>query len=193
MSNKTEHAHKLKVWYKLDNAAKIFPGQNSSKWSNIFRLSIVLDKKIEPVLLEKALEQTLVRFPCFDVRMRRGFFWYYFEKNNRPAPPVLPDIQNPCHRIRWHENNNFLFRVYYYESRISLDFYHALSDAYGASRFLSTLVAQYLRLNGDEIPAGGTVLDINEKATPAELEDSFMRFGTSKAKPKKRDRYAYHA
>ncbi|MEI6580112.1 MAG: hypothetical protein WCN92_11730 [Eubacteriales bacterium] len=193
MSNNNKHVHKPRIWYKLDNAAKIFPGQNSSKWSNIFRLSVELDKKIDPTLLEKALEQTLVRFPCFDIRMRRGFFWYYFEKNNRPAPPVLPDIQNPCHRIRWHENKNFLFRVYYYESRISLDFYHALSDAYGASRFLLTIVAQYLRLSGFDISVGDGVLDIDEKASPAELEDSFMRFGSSKAKPKKRDRYVYHA
>ncbi len=184
---------KQKTWYKLDNAAKIFPGQNSSKWSNIFRLSIVLDKKIEPELLEKALVQTLPRFPCFNVRLRRGFFWYYFEKNECLAPPVLPDIQNPCHRIRWHENKRFLFRVYYYESKISVDFYHALSDAYGASRFLSTLAAQYLRLLGIDIPPGEGLLNINEKATSAELEDSFMRFGSSKAKPKKREGYVYHA
>jgi hypothetical protein len=40
MPAKKEHAHKQKTWYKLDNAAKVFPGQNSSKWSNIYRLSI---------------------------------------------------------------------------------------------------------------------------------------------------------
>ena len=193
MPKNTSHPHKPKLWYKLDNAAKIFPGQNSSKWSNIFRMSIVLDVKIDPVLLEKALEQTLVRFPCFDVRMRRGFFWYYFEKNSHAAPPVMPDIQNPCHRIKWNENKHFLFRIYYYESRISLDFYHALSDAYGASRFFLTLAAQYLRLTGIDIPAGESVLDINEEPTPAELEDSFARFASSKVKPKKRDGYVYHA
>jgi len=193
MSIKTEHTSKQKTWFKLDNAAKIFPGQNSSKWSNIFRLSIVLDKKIEPEILEKALEQTIPRFPCFNVRMRRGFFWYYLEKHNHAMPPVMPDIQNPCYRIRWNENKNFLFRVYYYERKISVDFYHALSDAYGASRFISTLTAQYLRLSGVEIPAGGSVLDIGKKATSAELEDSFKRFGTSKAKPKRREGYTYHA
>lgn len=193
MPNKKEQAPKQKTWFKLDNAAKIFPGQNSSTWSNVFRVSMVMDRKIEPELLEKALEQTLPRFPCFNVRIRRGFFWYYFEKNDKPAPPVLPDIQNPCHRIRWNENNRFLFRVYYYENKISVDFYHALSDAFGASRFLTTLAAQYLRLQGKDIPAGGSVLDLNEPASPAELEDSFVRFASSKAKLKKRDSFAYHA
>lgn len=27
---------KPREWYRLDNAAKIFPGQNTQKWSNIF-------------------------------------------------------------------------------------------------------------------------------------------------------------
>jgi NRPS condensation-like uncharacterized protein len=125
--------------------------------------------------------------------MRRGFFWYYLEKNDHPAPPVLPDIQNPCHRIRWHENNRFLFRVYYYEGKISIDFYHALSDAYGASRFLATLAAQYLRLLGHEIPPGESVLDINEPASSEELEDSFVRFASSKAKNKTHNSFVYHA
>lgn len=193
MSNKGKHAGKQRPWFKLDNAAKIFPGQNSSKWSNIFRLSITLDKKIDPGLLEQALEQTIVRFPCFDVRMRRGFFWYYLEKNKHTAPPVLPDIQNPCHRIKWNENRRFLFRVYYYENRISLDFFHVLCDAYGASRFITTLTAQYLRLMGCVIPANDVILALDEPSTPDELEDSFARFASSKAKPKKRGGYVYHA
>ncbi len=95
MANKINSTDKQRPWFKLDNAAKIFPGQNSAKWSNIFRLSVTLDEKIDPELLEKALEQTIVRFPFFDVRMRRGLFWYYLEKNKYPAPPVLPDIKTP--------------------------------------------------------------------------------------------------
>ncbi|NLA77422.1 MAG: hypothetical protein GX851_06295, partial [Clostridiales bacterium] len=52
-------------WFKLDNAGKIFPGQNTNKWSNIFRISIVLKEKIDPELLERALNETMPRFPCF--------------------------------------------------------------------------------------------------------------------------------
>ena len=155
---------KPREWYRLDNAAKIFPGQNTQKWSNIFRLSVVLREKVDPAVLEQAVIMTLPRFPCFNVRMRRGFFWHYLEKNDRLAPPIQPDIQNPCHRVNWRENNRFLFRVYYHEKRISIDFYHALSDAYGASRLLSTIAAQYLRLMGHEIPPGEGVLDLQRAA-----------------------------
>lgn len=68
-------------WYKLDNAAKVFPGQNTSSWSNVYRMSVTLTEKIDPELLQKALEMTMPRFPTFDVRMRNGFFWHYLEKN----------------------------------------------------------------------------------------------------------------
>lgn len=193
MANKMNNPDKQKTWFKLDNAAKIFPGQNSAKWSNIFRLSVTLDKKIDPELLEKALEQTIVRFPFFDVRMRRGFFWYYFEKNKHTAPPVLPDIKNPCYRVRWHENKGFLFRVYYYENRISVDFFHSLTDGFGSSRFVCTLAAEYLRLTGVDIPPGAGVLDIKQDASDAEMEDAFLRYGTSKGKPGRRGSFVYHA
>ncbi|NLP48868.1 MAG: hypothetical protein GX345_08020 [Clostridiales bacterium] len=81
-------------WFKLDNAAKIFPGQNSGRWSNIFRVSLALKQKIDPSLLEKALDDVIERFPCFAVRMRRGFFWYYLEANKHKAPDIMPDIKN---------------------------------------------------------------------------------------------------
>ena len=37
-----------KNWFKLDNAAKIFPGQNSRSWSNVFRLSVELKEEVDP-------------------------------------------------------------------------------------------------------------------------------------------------
>lgn len=181
------------TWLKLDNAGKIFPGQNTSKWSNIFRVTVVLKDAVDPDILSQAVRDTLPRFPCFDVRIRRGFFWYYFEKNPKPAPPVMPDIKNPCYRVNFRENDGFLFRVYYRENRISIDFYHALSDAYGASRLLSTITAQYLRLCGHDIPPGESVLSLEEPASPEELEDSYRKYASSKAKSKRGGKLVYHA
>ncbi len=182
-----------KSWFKLDNAGKIFPGQNTSTWSNIFRFSVVLKEKVNPAVLEQALKDVLPRFPCFDVRMKRGFFWYYLEKNPNGSPEVKPDISNPCHRVKFNENKGYLFRVYYYENKISVDFYHALTDGRGASVFACTLVAQYLRISGHEIPCGYNVLDINRNATAEELEDPFLKCGTSKAKLTRMKKWVYHA
>lgn len=179
-------------WYKLDNAAKVFPGQNTSSWSNVFRISATLTETVDPDLLQQALEKTMPRFPTFDVRMRNGFFWHYLEKNPYGMPPVMPDIANPCLRFKWKENNGYLFKVYYYENRISVDFYHAITDGYGASRFFMTLVAVYLRLTGKDIPSGERVLDINEKPSEDESEDAYLKNVKSKAKAKRIYKFTYH-
>ena len=182
-----------KAWYKLDNAATVFPGQNTSRWSNIFRFSVVLDRKIEKDILEDALSNVLVRFPCYDVRIKRGLFWYYFEKNPNGAPPVEPDVVNPCHRVKFKENRGYLFRIYYYENRISADFYHALTDGMGASVFVSTLAAEYLRLCGLDIPSSGHVLDIAVPAKQSELDDPYLKCGKSKGKVSRKLQRVYHA
>ncbi|NCC87093.1 MAG: hypothetical protein EOM05_04410 [Clostridia bacterium] len=191
-TGKNLSAERLAGWFKLDNAGTVFPGQNTSTWSNVFRMTAVLDETINPEILRQAVIDTLPRFPCFDVEMHRGLFWYYLEKNRNQCPPILPDIKNPCTRIKWYENGRFLFRVYYRENRISVEFYHALTDAYGVSRFLCTMVAQYLRLRGYNIPAGESVLDINHPATEDELEDAFSKFASSKAKLYTKSTSVYH-
>ena len=179
-------------WLKLDNAAKIFPGQNSRTWSNIFRVGVQLKREIDPEILSVALKNTLVRIPSFNVRIRRGLFWYYFE-NNPNEFEVLPDIKNPCYRIKFKENKGFLFRVYYINNRINLDVYHALSDGYGASVFLSTLVGEYLRLSGEEIEYNQVVLDVSEAPKAGELEDSYNRYADSKVPYDRKDKWVYHA
>ena len=188
---KTKIPLRQRTWYKLDNAAKVFPGQDSSSWSNVYRLSATLTEIVDPTLLEKALEITLRRFPTFDVRMRNGLFWHYLEKNPYGIPPVMEDIANPCTRFKMKENRGYLFKVYYYEKRLSVEFYHSLTDGYGASRFFMTLVAVYLRLTGKDIPSGESVFDVNEKPRPEESEDSYSKVCNSKAKAKRLQKFTY--
>ena len=178
-------------WLKLDNAGKIFPGQNTRRWSSVFRIGVELKEEIDPELLRKALKQTLDRLPGFKVRMRKGFFWNYFETNNMECP-VNPDIKNHCYRINFKENNGFLFRVYYFGNRIGVDVYHSLCDGYGAAVFISTLTAQYLRLKGHEISHNSFVLDINDEPEHEELEDAYVRYSSSKAKYVSDETRVYH-
>ncbi|MBO5409653.1 MAG: hypothetical protein J6A60_00140 [Clostridia bacterium] len=182
-----------RTWYKLDNAAKVYPGQNTSTWSSVYRISITLKENVEPQLLEQAVEALLPRFPGFDVRMRNGFFWHYLEKNPNGVPPVLPESANPCLRVKWKENNGYLFRVFYYEKRISVEFYHVLADGYGASRFFMTLIAEYLRRTGKDIPSGESVFDLTEEPKNGEAEDAYMRYvRPSKVKAKRIYKFTYN-
>lgn len=178
-------------WFKIDNAGILFPGQNSRKWSNIFRTSVELKEEVDPELLQKALDNIMPRFPMYAVRMRKGLFWYYLEKNPRLSPTVRPDVQNPCYRVKYKEDDSFLFRVYYHGTHIAIDFFHALTDGRGNSTLLFTLLAEYLRLKGHSIPATGLVKDINKSATKDEIADAFPKYANSKAKASVIDKHTY--
>ncbi len=184
--------HKTPDWFRLDNAGILFPGQNTSKWSNIFRFSVELKEDIDPDVLKQALVNTLPRFPGFDTRMRKGLFWYYLEKNPEPCPVIREDIQNPCYRIKFKEGDRFLFRVYYYGKRVSVDLFHAISDGFGSAHFTCTLVAEYLRLKGAAIFPKGFVKDIHESVPPTELQDAFHQYAHSKAGHAITDKAVYH-
>lgn len=175
----------------LDNAGQVFPGQNSARWSNMYRLSVRLDREIRPDMLKVALERTLDRVPTLKVRMRKGFFHNYFEVN-RENCPVNHDIKNFCYRINYKENNGYLLRVYYSGKNISVDFYHALCDATGGSVFILTLAGEYLRLEGLDIAANNFVLDVNEGMSSEEAEDAYLRYCGKDTKASLTDARAYH-
>ena len=79
-----------KRWFKLDNAAKLYPAVSTARWSSSFRVSAVLTEDVDPERLQKALNRVMNRFPALKVRMRAGLFWYYLEEIREPLA-VRPD------------------------------------------------------------------------------------------------------
>ena len=175
----------------LDNAGKVFPGQNSSRWAYIYRITVELKEEIDPEILKKALAQTLDRLPTFKVTMKNGLFENYLVPNNKECP-VNPDIKNFCYRLNINENNGYLIRVYYHHRRISVDCFHAVCDAYGATVFISTLAGQYLKLKGYSISTNQFVLNVNDTPEKEEMEDAYERYATSKKTAKLLESPAYH-
>ena len=172
-----------KPWYRLDLSAIVYPTLQRKNFSSVYRLSVVLKEKVEPDLLQRAVDETLPRFPTFKVAMRKGVFWRYLEPNDRPGPFVEPDIANPCMPMSFQNSSRYLIRIYYYEKRISLEVFHSLSDGGGAMYLLRTMTAVYLRLKGHPIPVGQGVLDLMEEPDAGELEDAYFRYASSKVRP----------
>jgi len=162
------------IWFKLDNAAKIYPSVRTENWASIYRVSFTLDAPIEKELLEKAAEDILPRFPTMVARLRRGFFWYYFEENTRPIK-ILKEQGHPLMPLRPRENGYHFLRILYYDCRISMEAFHALADGSGAMTFMKTLVARYLYYKGVEIPFEEGVKSVFEKPTRGEMEDAHTR------------------
>ncbi len=137
----TEKGH----WHRLDNTANLFPVITSRRFTNVYRIAASLEQQVEPELLQKALVTVLPWFPTFRVRLRRGMFWHYFEENTA-QPTVYLEEDSPCRFIDPYQNNNFLFRVSYFENRVNLEVFHALTDGNPGKDFLLALLCQYLML-----------------------------------------------
>lgn len=115
-------------WYPLDNAGVLYSALQKEKYSAIYRFSAVMAERVDRDALQRAVDKTMPRFPSFGVRIKKGAFWYYFEPNSAPGPFVKEDISNPCQPVRFREDNGWLVRFYYYEKRISVEVFHAVSD-----------------------------------------------------------------
>ena len=167
-------------WYRLDNAAKLYPAIKNRRWTAVYRVSVKLCECIDYALLEKALELTTARLGIFSCRLRAGFFWYYFEKNNN-RPVVAADAINPCIRLYNKESHGYLWRLRTHDKWISLEVFHSVSDGHGGITFLKTLVGAYLNLKGHSIPATHGVLCVNQQPPDEEVEDAFLKYYNKKA------------
>ena len=142
---------KQPAWNKLDNTANLFPVIASESLSNVYRISVTLTEEIDRFLLQEALDRILPQFLVFRMRLRMGFFWYYFEENTKSAPIVAEEHTEPGAYIDKSRNHQYMFRVTYYKCRINLEVFHALTDGAGGIIFLKELVYQYLRLRYPEL------------------------------------------
>ena len=70
-------------WYRLDNAAKIYPAVRTKKWSGNFRLSLNFKEAVDPAVLQQALDDIRKRIVNLNLNLKKGFFWYFFEETDR--------------------------------------------------------------------------------------------------------------
>lgn len=179
---------KKQEWYRLDNAAKIYPVIRTKLWSPIFRYSADMKEPVDPTALQRALNNARFRFPGNFVRLRRGLFWYYFEALNRNVA-VEEDVRYPCAPM---QAGGPLFRLRYYGERVSMEFFHGITDGSGAMTFFKSVLAEYLRQKGIDVPCTHGVLDLNAEPDAEELEDSFLRFSRMRVLPSRTEPRAYH-
>ena len=160
-----------KQWYRLDNAALIFPAIIRKNWNNVFRVAVTLKEPVDPELLSRAAADLKPRFPTIFVRLKSGFFWYYLE-TAREAPKAEQDYAYPLTHMPRKQLKTCCVRILYYENRIAVELFHSVTDGTGGMAFLQNLTARYLALKyGAEIPAEGNIVDLKEAPKPEETRD----------------------
>ncbi|MBN1597823.1 MAG: hypothetical protein JW894_05975 [Bacteroidales bacterium] len=165
--------NKESYWTPLDNAAKIFPAIRSKEHTTVVRLTVVLKERVTIKHLFKAIEYSEKRFPYFKVSLRKGFFWYYLEQEDSPVI-VEVDKGKPCQAFN-NKGNRLMYRILVYKNQISVEFSHILTDGFGLSEFLKSILYYYFREKG--------IVQINELNgfynsihDPEEFEDAYNRY-----------------
>ena len=174
-------------WRKLDNSAKIFPLSAGKKYSTVFRISAVLKEKINPKILEKAVNIALEKYDSFKVKMKYGFFWYYLEENNK-EPIIEEEKDYPCKYIEPSKNNDYLFKVTYFDTKINIDIFHVLTDGGSGVVFFREIIYTYLEL------LHPTVFNANERLTRKidyNTEDSYLKNYIKNSKGNSSSKKAY--
>lgn len=161
-------------WFRIDHAGKLFPVVSNRMRSSYFRQAVELTIPIKPEVLNQAATLTLKRFPHFDTRLKKGIFWNYLEAQNKPFKVRLESntfgsITNPFYY------GKHLLNIYYYQNRISVEYFHVLTDGRGGMEFLKTLTLTYLQLCGYDVQSEGMLKDVSEPRNVQELEDSFNK------------------
>lgn len=178
-------------WFKLDNAAKLYPAVATSRWSSNFRMSAELESPVEPEILQQALDLTIPRFPSMNVQLKAGVFWYYLEQTPKRLL-VQQDSGHPCMPFSNKRDNGFLLRVFYFRRRISVEFFHVVTDGTGGLTFLKTLLVTYLRLLGHDVSYDNGALDISSTPDEEETIDAFQHIPLPDVRISRKHERAWH-
>jgi NRPS condensation-like uncharacterized protein len=177
-------------WYPVDNAGKIFPAVSKDSRSSVFRLSFYLNEAIDPDRLTRAVNDVLPRFETFAVELKSGLFWNYLSKNQnqvvvRNEDPIM------CKYVPAATNNGYLFTVYYYNNKITLETFHCLSDGTGAMEFLKSITYRYYQLSGLTIEHEG-IIKASQPFNADETADMFNDTYDKSIKKALKEEPAYH-
>ena len=133
------------LWLPLDDTAKSYCQWVDKRSMSMFRIAAYLKENIHPEILQMALNFSIKRYPEFAMSIRKGYFWHYLD-SIRKRFPIEKESQLPVQRIPLTFTGSKAFRVLYFNNRISVEFFHSMTDGTGAIEFLKTLVSCYLKL-----------------------------------------------
>jgi len=178
-------------WFRMDNAATLFSLVHSTRIPCMYRISSTLNKPINKAVMQQALLNIMPRFPYYNVNMRRGLFWFYWE-TNQEKPKVIDENRYPVQKLPVTVRGEFPFAVLVFKNRVSIEMHHSLTDGTGTMTFLRALLGEYFTLSGLKVRDWQDIFRPSQKPDPAEYEDAFkVNYQKTAPDPKKIPR-AFH-
>ncbi len=139
-------------WQNVDNVANLFLATYNNRDTRTMRICCVLKERVDPCILQLALDETVRIRPQFQVRLHKGIFWRYIE-DSTDLPVVTEEKGRVCPLLFFHDRpEQPLYKVTYWRNRINLDMFHAIGDGTGAMEFMNIMITEYLKAKYDDVP-----------------------------------------
>lgn len=177
--------------FQLDSAAIAYPYFATSKTAHSFTLEATLDKEVDPEALKNAVNTVSDRFPSMFVRLKKQSRGYVLE-HFRDVSSFVEERTDFTVKPYDVKNRDALMLIAYSDNVLSVEFFHAVTDGNGAIVFFKTLLAEYFRNLGEDIPDGCGVLSTKDLPNQSELEDSYKKnFRKQLGTAKRSERFAF--
>ncbi len=169
-----------KKWYKLDNAALMYPMISREEGISVVRRSVLLNDKVDAVNLLLAVNDICGRFPTICGCVKNGWFWPFIDK---PSVPIVVKKQTklPGRPMKL-DSRRSQIRVNYYENQIAVEFFHSATDGTGGIIFLNSLVRRYFQLLGIDSDTTNCC-DYRDTPSLEEIRDNFAMVAVPKNPP----------
>lgn len=107
---------------------------------NTFRQTIKLGDLVDGVILRKAVDKTMKRYPYFCVRLVMEGNTPFFEENPSPVPVIHTNHKTV---LGSEQTSGHLLCFCYWKNRLHIDAYHGLTDGGGIAPLVKTLLYYY--------------------------------------------------
>lgn len=163
----------------LDYSAILQCALMDKNYLSSFRLSVVMKEKIDTKALQKAVNDTINRFPLIYCKISKDSFWYYVE--NLDEFEIEKDSRVLFSSIDYKEVFNKAISILHDYKTISLEVFHSVTDGMGAMTFFKELISHYIDNINEK--TNNKVFDIYSEE---ELNDSYALINPLEYKKTKR-------
>ena len=138
------------------------------------RIVAALTMHIDPTILEKALQESMLRFPQMSVGLVEEGERRTFISVGGPVPVFKADAPMPSDFLD-NELGGYLLRVSYHHKHVYVDFHRALADEFGMISFVKAMLLRYLEIAGYPVKNDGSVKSLSSEYFDAEGEDPMVK------------------
>jgi len=171
----------LLVKIKLDHLGQFYGAVNSEKNPGTFSIGVHLKEPLEPITLQRAVNDLMKRLPHMNVRKHSGFFHYYNVAMDNPLKiEEEGEHTEPC---RYFPKGKYLLRIPYGKRHFTLEVLHSVCDGRSLAIAASSLLIRYFELMEIKVSKEGFI-NCDSMGVAEEAEDAYLRHADMKSKYK---------